>query len=73
MLSSFLSSLPFLEERQRHVILSFLLYFCPGYLQLSQLFLQCSVPRSAFKDFSITRLRRLSALVDQGPKIETKD
>jgi len=47
---------------QQHMILSFLLHFCPGHLELSHIFLQYSVPRSAFKDFCITRLRRLSAL-----------
>ena len=51
---------------QHHMILSVLLHFYPGHLQLSHL--QCSVPRSAFKDFCITRLGYLSALVDQRAK-----
>ena len=56
---------------QHHMILSFLLHFYPGHLQQSHL--QCSVPRSAFKDFCITRLGCLSTLVDRMAKIETKD
>jgi len=50
---------------QQHMILSFLLHFCPGHLQL---FLQYSVSHSAFKDFCITRLWRLSVLEDQRAK-----
>ena len=51
---------------QHHIILSFLLHFYPGHLQLSHL--QCSVARSAFKDFCITRLGCLSELVDRRAK-----
>jgi len=51
------------------LLVSFLLHFCPERLQLSNLFLQYSVPRiCAFKDFCITRLGRLSALEDRGAK-----
>ena len=41
---------------QHHTILSFLLHICSGHLQLSRLFLQYSVPRSAFRDFFCIRL-----------------
>ena len=51
---------------QRHMILRFLLHFCPGHLQLS--YLQCSVLRSDSEDFCITRLGCLSALVDRRAK-----
>ena len=57
------------------MIVSFLLHFCSGHLQLSHLFLQYSVPRSAFKD-SLHSLHVWSVYPrsrPEMPKIVSKD
>lgn len=46
--------------QKNYIVLNFLLHFCSEHLQLSNLFPQCSVPHSAFKNY--LRLGCLSTL-----------